>query len=587
MRSRTTRFSTRSVRHAFYAVVVGLGLAFAVIASLTPTLAQPAPPPGLITVQGRQLVQNGVPLEVRGMNYYPKDFAWDRFWISYTEAITQIDTELAIARSLGVNSARIFLPYRLFSGTVQTAPYPAYLEDFINRLQARDMVAIVTLFDFYPSASAAPYSATDYLTSTRHISTVINWLGPTNPAVLAWDIKNELDREYDEFGEAQVKAWATEMISFTRDIDPNHLVTVGFYGAISGTSCHDSSVTNTLVYSPGIAAEFASAVDFVSMHYFLSERCFEPDLQILQAMIGDQPIVLEEFGLHTLAAPAIPCATNSGDPRCDDPHTEIEQAAYFNALLSVSEANDVAGYLFWTLNDFSYVLSGTQESHHCQGVLRNSQVDLCQETSPSDYTEKPASETARRHYDFGVAYLDLFDSWVIADTDEPPPGWADNWFEGGALLRGYNPAQLLWSHEPGKVALSKFVTNSTSITGLALSPVLTNVNVDRYPFLAGQVFGYDVRDTANGSDSTLHIGVKEGEQPVRLLTITPGTVLPFTFRLDLRWPPTNWSGSHDFQIALELIPVGENNGYSAAYEFDSIAIVGHRIYLPLLVKERG
>jgi hypothetical protein len=281
--------------------------------------------------------------------------------------------------------------------------------------------------------------------------------------------------------------------------------------------------------------------------------------------------VLEEFGLHTLATPSISCATHPSDPRCDSPHTETEQSAYFNALLSLSEAYGMAGYNYWTLNDFSHILSGTQESHHCQGVLRNSLVGMCEVTTTLDYTTKPAAETSRRHYADYVAYLDLFDSWVDPNTDEPPAGWTDNGFWGGVYLRGYSPTLQLWSHDLGKVALSKFVSNTVSITGTALSPSLVNVNVDRYPILAGQVYSYSIRDSLNGSNSILYVGVKEGSQITRLLTILPTTTLPYTFTIDLRQPPLNWGGSRTFSIALELVPQ-TSDGYSAAYEFDWIAI---------------
>ena len=131
------------------------------------------------------------PFEARGMNYYPKDYAWDRFWINYTEALTQTNDELDRARALGINTVRVFLPYNLFEGTGQSASYLGYLEDFVSRLQARDMVVLVTLFDYYPTYSTQPYSTTDYISSTQHISAVVNALGVTNPTVMAWDIKNE------------------------------------------------------------------------------------------------------------------------------------------------------------------------------------------------------------------------------------------------------------------------------------------------------------------------------------------------------------------------------------------------------------
>jgi len=562
----------RSICRLSIAVMLGLGLTAVVLlgflltkveSSVTacPPSSQAAAgsPTGIITAVGRHLERDGVPFEVRGVNYYPKDYAWHRFWLSYTAATTQISTELDLAKALGGNAVRIFVPYELFGGSDQAAPYLGHLADFVDRLRVRDMVAIVTFFDFYASVSSTPYSTTDYLTNTHHISAVVNTLGTTNTAILAWDIKNELDRDYAHFDEDEVKAWATEMISYTRGLDANHLVTIGFYGAVSGTLCYDPAVTDTLVYSPAIAAEFAPLVDFVSMHYFLSERCFESDLQALQSRIGDKPIVLEEFGLHTLISP-------------DDPHTETEQAAYYNTLLSLSEAHGVAGYLFWTLTDFSYILPDSQESHYCQGILRNSNVTVCQVTSTRDYTRKPGADTVCRHYDDRVAYLDLFDSWVVSDTDEAPAGWSDNWRDGGALLRGYNLSNTLCSQHQGKVAFAKFVTNATSITGLAASPVLTNVNVDRYPILAGQIYSYSIRDRQYGSDAILYLGVQEGSQITRLLTITPGSPVPNPFRIDLRRSPTVWSGTHNFTITFELVPEGLDDGYSAAYEFDWIAL---------------
>ncbi|GIK41456.1 MAG: hypothetical protein BroJett011_52890 [Chloroflexota bacterium] len=565
--------SAQNLSRVCIALAAGLGAVLIVSASLASGLAQSTELPNLITREGRFLVRNGARFEVRGMNYYPKDFAWDKFWTNYSNPATsaQINQELDKAKLLGINTVRIFTPYRSFSGTVQS-DYPSYLVDFIHRLQTHDMVAIVTLFDLYASDSTAPYSTTDYLSSTRHISTVVNILGKTNPAILAWDLKNELDRDYG-LGQAQVKAWANEMINQTRQLDPNHLITIGFYGAVTGTLCYDSGVT-TQVYSPTIAAEFAPSVDFVSMHYFLSERCFESDLQALQSLIGNKPLVLEEFGLHTLSNPVL----------ANPPHTEIQQAAYYNALLSLSEANGVAGYLFWTLNDFSYILSGSPEFERCLGILRNSQVSVCQVTNPADYSEKLAAGTTRRHYEAHIAYLDLFDAWPDPNTDVPPAGWADNWADGGALLRGYKPTHPLWSHNPGKVAFSKFVTNSTSITGLAVSPILMDVDVGRYSFLTGQVSNYSIRDATFGSNATLYIGVKEGAQVTRLLTITPGLLLPYIFHLNLSQPPTRWSGIHNFQIVLELVPEAGKDGYSAAYEFEWIAVQGHVVYLPLILK---
>src|SRR6185436_15391663 len=184
---------------------------------------------GIITTQGNYLLLNGTHFEVRGVNYYPKDYAWDKFWENYTTTATspfatQVITELDRAKALGINTVRIFVPYNHFNFNSVNQKYRNYLKDFVNnQLRPRNMVAIVTLFDFYPSYATNPYSSTDYLTSTNHISAVVNALGITNTNVLAWDIKNELDRDYQTYTKTKVIAWANQMISYTRHLDQNHL----------------------------------------------------------------------------------------------------------------------------------------------------------------------------------------------------------------------------------------------------------------------------------------------------------------------------------------------------------------------------
>ena len=93
--------SRRGPSRLFLALASGLGLIEAVLLGLLLTKAGSAlmawapsdqalagsPSSDMITAVGRHRKRNGVPFEVRGMNYYPKDYAWDRFWISYTAAL--------------------------------------------------------------------------------------------------------------------------------------------------------------------------------------------------------------------------------------------------------------------------------------------------------------------------------------------------------------------------------------------------------------------------------------------------------------------------------------------------------------------
>jgi hypothetical protein len=568
---------TQRRRKLYGALVLWMTLISFVMAGAPPLPVHSNRAADLIRAVGRHFLRNGSHFEVHGMNYYPKDFAWEQFWTSYSTSPTatnQIDFELDQAKALGINTVRIFVPHHGFKDSTATENL-RNLVHFVDRLRSRDMVAIITLFDFYVKDNANAYDTSDYADSKEHIRAVINALGPANPAVMAWDIKNEIDRDYAR-PHVDVRAWATEMINYTRELDPNHLITIGFYGAARGPSCTNPAAADALRYDPAKAAEFAASVDFVSMHYFLPEQCFEHDLKALRSLIANKPILLEEFGLAT---------TSSDQP---DRQPEYEQAAYYNALLSLSEASDIAGYLFWTLNDFSQIPKEIPVAEKCMGIVRNSRGTDCAERNPQDYSEKPAAEVVRRHYETHVSYLDLFDGWVDSKTDLPPPGWSDNGSEGGAILRGYNSDNPLWSHTRGNVAFAKYMPpGTTSMPGMAGSPELVDIDVDLYPFLTGEISSYTVRDHRFGSNASLHVGVEEAGHYSDLLTIRHDNEMPYTFILDLRKPPLNWRGMHTFRLVLRLVPEASNNGYSATYELDQIGLRSTNLrisHLPLVVK---
>lgn len=505
--------------------------------------------------------------QLHGVNYFPKDYPWEELWLNYPTAIPQIERELQIARSLGVNAVRIFVPYRLFNGA--NATYPDYLADYLRRLNKYHMVAIVTLFDFYPSQATAPYQPSNEGADFTHINTVYNTIH-RSPALFAWDIKNEMDRDYAQFGRPTVTTWARKMINHLRTLDGDHPITIGLLGVTPGTLCYDNAVAAD-AYDPNIAAELTDVTDFVSMHYFLSERCFEQDVEALQTAVSSQPILLEEFGLPT-------------NNRVNPPHTEAEQAAYYNALLSISEAKGLAGTFFWTLNDLK-IPAGYPDipTEQCMGILRNSNVTDCQTSNPADYSRKPAAEVVAAHYRPNFVYLDLFNCWVDPNTDLPPLGWSDNWQEGGLLMRCHDSNRDAWSHTPGHIALFKFVNEGVSNRGIAASPLIEHVDVSRTPLITGVVSNYERRDSTFGTHSKLSIGVKEGGTITPLYEVTPQTTFPHRFRIDLRKEPLNWQGIHSFQIVFMLEAIAPSNGYSATYEIDWVALQGfHFINLPLI-----
>lgn len=543
-------------------------------------LVSSAAPACEVTVEGTRLLRCGEPFRIIGANYYPKDAAWHGFWSEYSSNSQQIDTELDRARELGVNTLRIFLIFGFFADG--SSPHLTELEDFLDRLEARNLSALVTFFDFYLD-SADPYcdseSPCDYGASRQHVDAVLNAVG-NHPAILGWDLKNEMDKDYGRpelgFTTEDVKAWARFMAEYLQ-ARTDRPITLGFSGA-----------TPENTFDPDLVAELACSVDIVSFHWFLQEGRFEGALATLQERLARQPcprrpVLLEEFGLHTLDCPP--------ENPCPDNHTETEQAAYYNALLSLSEAGGLAGTLFWTLSDFSFIFPGAPDTEHCLGVLRNSQrwqepeCDpparkhcSCEVSDPEDYSEKPSAAVVRAHSE-ELLYLDLFNGWVDLNAGPPPPGWEDNFTDefgdllGGAIFRGYNPDQLLWSHTPGHVALTKSVApKGVSIVGWSRSPLLRDVDLDRFPIFTGKISSYSIKDPVFGSDSFLHVGIQEEGFPVtRLLTVGPEDSLPLDFRFDLR-TVLQTASRPNLRIVLELEKANGGNGYSASYEIDFVRL---------------
>ena len=555
-----------------------------------------------ITVEGSQFKLNGQPFKMRGVNYYAKDYSWDHFWISYTQAITDIEHELCLMEGLGVNALRIFLRWKAFAkeGVNNPEVRPERidnLKDFIGRADGHDMKVLITLFDGIPtSGTHSIYQPISSPIAITHLSTLV----PTftnDTRIIGWDIKNEPDRDYyrdangdgkcgedlywaDPDDKAAVQGWISRMISEVKTLDPNHLVTVGPYAAVIITpttpkwECYTEKeiTTDTLVFSPTIVNYYSQVitnpVDFVSVHYSLPEEDFQCNLG--QVFTGGKPLVLEEFALHTDA------------DHSTDKHTEADQEVYYNALLSMAGAENLVGVLFWTLVDFTDAPPGMDHRNQHQGILRNRNITTTEKLSPTNYAWKPAAYVVQQHYRPhlqqcyrpAVRYLDLFNGHVNK-SERPPPGWSVNDDEWGAEFMGYNDWHD-WRPGWGRVSFTKMASGTLSVDGLAFSPLLENVDVYSYPLLAVDVYTYILRDITNGNHCKLDIGVTDGLTTTWLMTdivdsnvdSQKGYTFPYEFTLCL---PGSWTGTKDFTVTFRLKPYTDN-GYSASFELDEVAV---------------
>lgn len=286
-------------------------------AQALPSSDEAGSPPGLVSVSGDQLQLGGQPFRIAGANYYPPHTPWTLFWANYDPQRTSSD--LQIMAGLGLNTARIFVPFDDFGGEIVDPAMVARLEDFLNQAAVHNIKVIVTLFDHRTDHRIENWGADEL-----HLAAVVAPLA-RHPAVLAWDIKNEADRDDAANTPARNLAWLRHMAGQVRRWDPHHLITVGWS-------------------TPQAAAAAPSDfVDFVSFHYYGATEDYAGQLADLRAAIPDKPLLLGEYGQTTWRWlwPAN--------------YLEDRQAEHIAAIRSAPGQAETAGEVVWALFDFSVV----------------------------------------------------------------------------------------------------------------------------------------------------------------------------------------------------------------------------------------
>ncbi len=268
-----------------------------------------------VRVSSRGFVSGGQAFRIRGINYFPARAPWRRFLTASDPAA--ISQELDLIRATGFNTLRIFLWYNaLFDGSGSGAvPVPgafARLDTILNLAADRDLRLIVTLNDLPDLTNTPLYTRPE--TAAAQTTYIVSRYRD-EPAILAWDVRNEGDLDYrsGEFSSTAVLDWLARTAGQIRRIDPNHLITAGWSSDTRATE---------------------NVVDFLSFHHYLPQGLLGPRIASLKASTK-KPIVLEETGFSTL---------DGG---------EALQSLLLHATLTAAEDNDLGGWLVWTAFDFA------------------------------------------------------------------------------------------------------------------------------------------------------------------------------------------------------------------------------------------
>ncbi len=252
----------------------------------------------------------------KGINYYPKGQPWELFGENFDP--TSIEEDFATLAKAGFNSVRIFVPYEDFGNAQVPELALGQLRGVLDLAQNQQLQVLVTLFDFYGN-----YDILDWTRTYRHAESVVNAL-KDHPALMGWDLKNEPDLDFENRGKENVLNWLRILSENMRTWDPDHPLTIGWS-------------------TPEAAVHLKEEVDFISFHYYDKPEALEARYLDLKKVVGDKPLVLEEFGKSSYSG-----FWNifSG--------SEDNQATYLKELQNFIAEEELSSFL-WTLHDFDQV----------------------------------------------------------------------------------------------------------------------------------------------------------------------------------------------------------------------------------------
>ena len=277
---------------------------------------------------GANLVLNGTPFIIHGVNYYPAAAPWRRFLVE--SSADGFAHDLDLISGAGFNVVRVFLWYgALFtcpgSGVIPNPTAFARLDTLLQLAAARGLHVLLTLNDLPDLVMYPLYTDTDL--PNGETTFIVNRYREER-AIVAWDVRNEGDVDYVR-GYAQdtdVYAWLTHTVALVRTLDRQHLITAGW---------NDNGPST------------AGTVDVVSLHHWSTADLLANRLKQFHAATS-KPILLEEVGYSAY------------------PSTEGQQTNYLMQAIQTAEAEKTAGWIIWQAFDLS---PGTAcEPPDCPGV---------------------------------------------------------------------------------------------------------------------------------------------------------------------------------------------------------------------------
>lgn len=249
-----------------------------------------------------------------GLNYYPASASWADFWKEFP--IADIQSDLENAKSLNVNSLRIFINHDYFDKADTREEGLAKLRTFLDMCKSKDIKVLVTLFDLRPN-----YTLSNWADDIQHVDNVLANIS-NHSAILGIDLKNQPDLDFENWGNGLVEAWLTVMARYVQTHYPNLAVTAGWSKAENALRLND-------------------VLDFITYHEYEDPEGFEDRLNSIIAAVDEKPVMITELGSTVWHPPFI---------------RRIGESAQAKRLqIQLEQAGGANGAFVWTLSDFDHV----------------------------------------------------------------------------------------------------------------------------------------------------------------------------------------------------------------------------------------
>ncbi|KAK4794342.1 hypothetical protein SAY86_012336 [Trapa natans] len=206
--------------------------------------------------------------------------------------------------------------------------------------------------DFFTDPLVKTFYKNHIKTVLTRRNTVTGVVYKDDPTIMAWELMNEIRCPSDQSGRT-VQAWITEMASYVKSIDGNHLLEAGLEGFYGPSSAQKQwSNPSFLVGTDFIQDNQIPGIDFATVHSYpdqwLTTSDYESQLSFLRDWVSthiqdaqitlQKPILFAEFGKTSRESGYSPSQRD-----------QFFSTVYSAIYTSASGGGVAAGSMFWQL----------------------------------------------------------------------------------------------------------------------------------------------------------------------------------------------------------------------------------------------